>query len=73
MAAKMNDSSKVEKALEAYNRIMEKVQKRVNSMAPNSDSRELNSSIDKLVGLERAIQNHEERVMYLKKFLKILI
>lgn len=70
MAAKMNDSSKVEKALEAYNRIMEKVQKRVNSMAPNSDSRELNSSIDKLVGLERAIQNHEERVMYLKKVLE---
>jgi len=69
-AAKNNNIERAEKALEAHNRIMERVQARINNLDGASDVEGLNASATRLVGLERAIQVHERRVAYLANALE---
>jgi len=57
VAAQNNNSVAMEKALEAHERIMNRVKTRVNAST-------------KLVGLERAIQVHERRIAYMTNVLE---
>jgi hypothetical protein len=66
IAANNNDSEAVEKALEAHERILERVKERISKM--ENSSRESNET--KLVGLERAIQVHERRMNFLNNVLE---
>jgi hypothetical protein len=70
IAAENNDSAAVEKAMEAHEKIMERIQERVNNLDGASDAEGLNDSAVKLVGLERAIQVHERRIAYLSSVLE---
>ncbi len=69
IAAKNGDSEAVEKAIEAHERIMNRIQERMGKLESASDSKGLGDSADKLVGLEKAIQVHERRIAYLGKVL----
>ena len=64
VAAKNNNTEAMEQALEAHERIMEKVQARMQIIASK------NLSSDKLVGLNRAIQVHEARISRLSNLLE---
>lgn len=70
IAAKNNNSEAMLKAMEAHERIMERVQERMNRLENSSDGSELNESAEKLVGLERAIQVHERRINFLNNTLQ---
>ena len=63
VAAKNNNSEAVERALEAHERIMNRVQVRMGAMEVVSNGE--NETALKLVGLERAIQVHERRITFL--------
>lgn len=70
MAADKNDSEAMLKAMEAHERIMQKVQERMNRLEDSSDGSKLNESAEKLLGLERAIQVHERRINFLNETLQ---
>jgi len=59
----------MEKAIEAHNRIIERVQQRINSIDGESTKQGIRNSETKLVGLERAIQVHEARIAKLNEIL----
>lgn len=65
-AAKNNDTAAMEKAFEAHNRILEKVQARINAIDGVSTKEGNQDSAEKLIAMERAIQVHELRVQKLK-------
>lgn len=66
IAANNNDSEAIEKALEAHERILNRIKERISRM--ENSSRESNET--KLVGLERAIQVHERRMNFLNNVLE---
>jgi hypothetical protein len=63
IAARNNNSVAMEKALEAHQRLIEKVQERMTKLQEN------NRSIDKLVGLQRAVEVHQSRMLRLEDVL----
>ena len=70
IAAKNNDSQAVEKALEAHERIIERVKARINAIDGADTEKEANATVAKLRGLERAIQVHERRITFLNNVLE---
>lgn len=70
IAAKNNNTEAMEKALEAHERIINKVQERMSKLDGASDAQGLNNSAVKLIGLERAIQVHEARIARLNLVLE---
>jgi len=68
-AADNNNTRAMEKAIEAHNAYIEKVQKRIQNMDESSNKKALNSSAEKLGGLERAIEVHELRISKLNEIL----
>jgi len=70
IAAKNNNSEAIGKAMDAHEKIMNKIQERINQLDGASDAEGLNASVNKLVGLERAIQVHESRIAYLGQVLE---
>ena len=62
IAARNNDSEAMEKALEAHDRILARLNETMNKLESGSDMKGLNASALKLIGLERAIQVHELRI-----------
>lgn len=69
IAAKNNNTEAMQNALEAHNRIMERVKDRVNAIDGASDSKGTRIAAAKLVGLERAIEVHEARISKLNEIL----
>lgn len=69
IAAKNNNAEAMQNALEAHNRIMERVKDRVNAIDGASDSEGTRIAAAKLVGLERAIEVHEARISKLNEIL----
>jgi len=64
--AKNNNTVAMENALEAHDRLLEKIQTRINSLQEDSTKEGTKKSVDKLIGLERAIAVHEARIQKLK-------
>lgn len=69
IAAKNNNTDAMERAMDAHDRIMQRVQDRMGRLDGSSDLNGLNDSAVKLTGLQRAIQVHELRVEYLQNVL----
>lgn len=65
IAAENNNSEGVARAMDAHQRIIDRIQERMNRMENNPEGSALNDSATKLVGLERAIQVHERRINFL--------
>jgi hypothetical protein len=66
VAAKNNNPKAMEKALEAHEKILERIKERMGKLESGKD---LNSSTEKLVGLERAIRVHEQRINFMNYLL----
>ena len=66
IAMKNNNTVAMEKALAAHERIMNKVEERMNQIKEGPKLNKLNDSAVKLVGLERAIQVHERRIAFIQ-------
>lgn len=60
IAAKHNDTTAMDKAIEAHNQIMEKVKARINGISNKGGN---------VTGLDRAVQVHERRIEILNKIL----
>lgn len=69
IAARNNDTEAMQNAIEAHNRILERVQERINAIDGASDNRGAKLAVEKLVGLERAIEVHEARISKLNEIL----
>ncbi|MEM4259442.1 MAG: hypothetical protein QXS38_01620 [Candidatus Pacearchaeota archaeon] len=69
IAARNNDTLAMQNALEAHNRILERIQARINAIDGASDKEGSRRVVDKLVGLERAIEVHEARISRLNALL----
>lgn len=65
LAANNNNTVAVEKALDAHERLIEKVKARVNKIDGKADREGIKDSVSKLVGLERAIEVHEAHIQRL--------
>ena len=66
-AAKNNNTAAMEKALDAHNRLIEKIQERMDSM--REKAAKINATNEKLVGLERAIEVHGLKIIRLQNIL----
>jgi hypothetical protein len=62
VAAKNNNSEAMMNALEAHQRLIEKVQNRVSKFEDKDSAAKLRNATDKLVGLERSVEVHELRI-----------
>jgi hypothetical protein len=69
IAAKNGNEVAMTKALEAHERLIERVKKRVNAIDGASDNESARLAAAKLVGLERAIEVHEARISKLSELL----
>jgi len=71
VAAKNNNTQAMEQALEAHERILNRVHERMGKIEnkTNADPQNLNESTSKLIGLERAIEVHEVRIARLSLLL----
>jgi hypothetical protein len=69
IAAKNNHSAAMEKALEAHERILNRVKERITKLDDRSDLKNLNNSAVKLLAMERAIEVHQLRVDHLQNVL----
>ena len=69
VAALNNNTKAMEKALEAHERIIARVQERINAMNGAATENGIKNSVSKLVGLERAIEVHEARIAKLNEIL----
>lgn len=70
IAAKNGNEKAMTKALEAHEKLINRVQERMGRIDGASDEKGLNASADKLVGLERAIQVHELKISRLSTLLE---
>jgi Na+/phosphate symporter len=61
-AAKNGNIEAASKNLDKYNKMMEKIQARVQKMDGAKDEAGIKKSAEKLVGLERAIEVHQQRI-----------
>lgn len=69
-AAKNGDTNAMEKAFEAHEKNLERVKARLEEMNGASTEKEIESSVEKLVGIERAIQVHELRIQRMEELLE---
>jgi len=69
-AAKHNNTKAMEKALEAHERIMDKLQNRINKIEYNADDKNVSAPVARLVALETAIAVHERRITFLNNVLE---
>jgi len=69
VAAKNGNIEAMQKALEAHDRIIAKVQARIEKLDGAKDNAGIKKSITKLIGLQRAIEVHEARIEKLKDIL----
>lgn len=69
IAARNNNTEAMQAALEAHNRIIERVKTRINAIDGASDGEGARLAAEKLVGLERAIEVHEARISKLNEIL----
>ena len=69
IAALNNNTGAMEKALEAHERIIARVQNRINAIDGKATKAGIKDTAAKLVGLERAIQVHEARIAKLGEIL----
>lgn len=69
IAAKNNNTIAMEKALEAHNRIMARIQERINALDGDTTKERIRKTAEKLVGLERAIEVHEAKIARLREIL----
>jgi len=67
IAAKNGNEKAMANALEAHDRIIEKVQARVAKMDGAKDEAGIKASAEKLTGLARAIEVHQQRIEILKQ------
>lgn len=65
--AEKGSSEGTEKALNAHNKIMEKIGKSVNKSEEGESAEEINNSLDRAVGLQRAIEVHEYKTEVLQE------
>jgi hypothetical protein len=70
IAAKNNNTVAMQKALDAHDRLIQKVQERAGRFNDIKDARGLKDSTDKLVGLDRAIEVHQIKIDRLKDSLQ---
>ena len=68
-AAKNNNTEAMQKAMDAHDRIIQRIQDRVQKMESKNDANSTRERLGGLVGLERAIQVHEEKVAKLGELL----
>ncbi|MDP1728633.1 MAG: hypothetical protein Q8L27_00330 [archaeon] len=68
-AAKNNNPELVEKALEAHEKLMNRVQERVKSIEYNVDNKNVTVPVARLVALENSIAVHEQRIEFLNNVL----
>jgi Ulp1 family protease len=69
VAALNNNTKAMEKALEAHERIIARIQERINAIDGKATKAGIQNSVSKLVGLERAIEVHEARIAKLNEIL----
>jgi vacuolar-type H+-ATPase subunit I/STV1 len=69
IAAKNNNTIAMEKAIEAHNAIIAKIQARIYALDGKATKQGIKDSAAKLVGLERAIEVHEARIAKLNEIL----
>jgi len=69
IAALNNNTKAMEKALTAHDRIIAKIQERINAIDGKAAKEGVQNSISKLVGLEMAIEIHEARIVKLNEIL----
>jgi len=69
IAALNNNTNAMEKALAAHDKIIAKIQERINAIDGKATKEGVQNSVSKLVGLERAIQVHEARIAKLNEIL----
>ncbi len=69
-AAKNNNSEAMQKALEAHDRIIQKIQERVQKMESRGDENSTKEKIGNLYALQQAVQVHEERIAKLGALLE---
>jgi len=68
--ARNNNTQAMENALEAHNRIINRVNERFENFKEKVDAKGLREDADKLVGLQRAIEVHEARIEKLGELLE---
>lgn len=69
IAAENNNTVAMERALEAHNRILEKVQARINAIDGASTDEGARNAAEKLVAMQKAIEVHEARISKLNALL----
>lgn len=69
IAAENNNTIAMEKAIEAHNAIIAKIQARIYALDGKATKQGIKESAAKLVGLERAIEVHEARIAKLNEIL----
>lgn len=69
IAARNNDTEAMEKALDAHNRLIERIQSRIDAIDGKATKAGIKDSATKLIGLERAIEVHEARIAKLNEIL----
>ena len=69
VAAQNNNTVAMEKALEAHNRILERVQARINAIDGASTDEGARNAATKLVAMQKAIEVHEARISKLNAIL----
>ena len=68
-AAKNGNMDAMQKALDAHDKLINRVQDRINAIDGKGDAKSVRDSATKLIGLERAIQVHEARIAKLTNLL----
>jgi len=69
-AAKNNNTEAMEKAMEAHDRIIQRIQDRVQKMESKNDENSTKEKIGGLYGLKTAIETHENRIAKLNAILQ---
>lgn len=69
-AAKNNNTEAMEKAMEAHDRIIQRIQDRVQRMESSNDENSTKEKIGGLYGLKNAIETHENRIAKLNAILQ---
>ena len=70
VAAKNNNTEAVKKAIEAHNRILERVHARINAIDGKSDKQGIKNFVARFVALEKAIEVHEARIVKFNELLE---
>lgn len=69
VAAQTGDTDAMQKALEAHDKLIDRVKQRVDAIDGEATKEGIRNSAEKLVGLERAIEVHDARISKLNEIL----